>query len=299
MRSRLCIFLIWILGCLPIRLRQSLGRNLGKFFCFFPSEAREVAQLQLSWHFGKGEAQKLLPEVFSTFGQTVFEVLHLRPLFDGPQKVQISFSDPLLRDEIAHNPQTRVFLTAHTANWEALALLARETGVSIAAIGTEAHSKVLRPVVEWLRRSSGIQTLWRGRFGARDILRTLQSGTSVAGVIDQDTRVRSLPSAFFGQLAQTPSTLVGIALDNHYPMVAVFVFRKSDSELEIILERIGANSIQSILDEYNQLLEKHIRRYPAQWVWFHKRWRTLEDGTRRKGAEYRQHLSNLLKSEAA
>jgi lauroyl/myristoyl acyltransferase len=51
---------------------------------------------------------------------------------------------------------------------------------------------------------------------------------------------------------------------------------------------------EEILTEYHSHLEDYIREYPAQWVWFHKRWRTLTDGTRLSARNYPLYLKEEL-----
>ena len=45
-------------------------------------------------------------------------------------------------------------------------------------------------------------------------------------------------------------------------------------------------SAEEILSEYNRRLAELLRRFPSQWVWFHKRWRSRPTGERLSSREY-------------
>jgi lauroyl/myristoyl acyltransferase len=49
-----------------------------------------------------------------------------------------------------------------------------------------------------------------------------------------------------------------------------------------------------ILSAYNMELERLVRQFPEQWVWFHKRWRSLPTGAVLSSSEYINHLERQL-----
>jgi KDO2-lipid IV(A) lauroyltransferase len=229
--------------------------------------------------------------VFASLGQNACELFNLEPLSPGAQGVEYTFSNENCLSEVLSRKGAKVFLTAHTGNWELLGLLARHYNIPLAAIGAQTRSSLLRPVLEWIRRKTGVRTLWRGKNGAKEVLSALDAGISVAGVIDQDTRVRGLAVPYFGRLAYTPCTLVKLALEKNIPLYSVFIFRDRAQTFQVLLEPLPGRCVEEILGLYNARLEAGVRVFPEQWVWFHKRWRTLPDGTRLSNAEYSRILT--------
>jgi lauroyl/myristoyl acyltransferase len=51
-------------------------------------------------------------------------------------------------------------------------------------------------------------------------------------------------------------------------------------------------SEDEILAMYNARLEALVRRFPGQWVWFHKRWRSRPDGTVLSTRQYLASMSH-------
>ena len=77
--------------------------------------------------------------------------------------------------------------------------------------------------------------------------------------------------------------------------VSAFLFRTGWFRYTMFVEEIPSSSSEyEILHSYNQRLEALIRRYPDQWVWFHKRWRSLPDGTTLSSREYEDTLRERL-----
>jgi len=169
-----------------------------------------------------------------------------------------------------------VALSAHLANWELLAALQAADGVPLTVVGREANRPQLHRQLIALRQRSGVKTVWRGDPGAaRTLLRTLQQREVIAALVDQDTAVSSLAVPFFGHPAMTPSSVIEIAQRQQARIVSIFLVRPTPSSYAVHLRELTSHaSPVEILTEYHRHLEEMLRQFPAQWPWFHKRWRT-------------------------
>jgi KDO2-lipid IV(A) lauroyltransferase len=169
-----------------------------------------------------------------------------------------------------------VALTAHTGNWDLLAAYVIARGVEVTTIGREARNPVVQQLLEKIRDSYGVETIWRSdRSGLKRIVSCLREKRVLAALIDQDTRVESDYVPFFGTPAKTPSSLVALGKKFNARFVTAFLFQTGRSSFELFVEEIRNDTDrQSILAEYSSRLEALVRRYPEQWVWFHKRWRS-------------------------
>ncbi len=266
---------IWrTLGLLPLRVRVLLGRVVGAIYGHLPSRERRIARAQLRWIFPQYPAERLARQVFVEIGQTAGECLNLAPLV-AHRPDHAWTSTPSLAD--LHRTHGAVLaLSAHTANWELLAALQAADGVPLTVVGREANRPLLHHQLAALRQRSGVKTVWRGDPGAaRALLRTLQQREVVAALVDQDTAVASLAVPFFGHLAMTPSSVIDIAQRQQAHIVSIFLVRPTPSSYAVHLRELPHRaSPVEILTEYHRHLEELLRQFPAQWPWFHKRWRT-------------------------
>ena len=185
-------------------------------------------------------------------------------------------------------------LTGHVGNWDLLGARIAGSGIPLTVIGREARNPLFHRLLVWLRGRAGLNTIWRNEKGAlKSLVRALSSPGIVAALIDQDTHVDSIMSPFFGVPVKTPSALIELALrlDCHifsafYPRQGYGSFKFEIRELydpaaksELGPSRTEAPTAEStaelIARAYHVHLEEIICRYPDQWVWMHKRWRTL------------------------
>jgi KDO2-lipid IV(A) lauroyltransferase len=181
-----------------------------------------------------------------------------------------------------------IVLTGHTGNWDLLAAYTIARGIEVATVGREARSPVLQHLLRSIRDGYGINTIWRSdKSGVKKLLALMKAGKVVAALIDQDTRVESLPVPFFDESAKTPSSLIALGKRHNASFMTMFLFRTSPSTYEVFAEPLNDSlSTEEVLQTYNQRLETLIRRFPEQWVWFHKRWRTSADGVTKSSREY-------------
>jgi KDO2-lipid IV(A) lauroyltransferase len=205
----------------------------------------------------------------------MLQVLNLKPMTLSPLSHITCQNWDVVEGWLAEG-RPIVALTGHTGNWDLLAAYVIARGVGVTTIGREARSPVAQELLRSIRDSYGVETIWRSdRSGLKRIVHCLREKRVLAALIDQDTRVESDYVPFFGTPAKTPSSLVALGKKFNARFVTAFIFQTGSSSFELFVEEIKDDAESaSILTEYSRRLELLIRRYPEQWVWFHKRWRT-------------------------
>jgi len=106
----------------------------------------------------------------------------------------------------------------------------------------------------------------------------------VALLMDQDSRGAGVFVPFFGRPARTPPGAAVLALRTHAPVVTVFIRRRPAGGHLISFERVpvesgaGKGQIAELTARFTGAIEAAIRRAPAEWVWWHERWRRQPEG---------------------
>jgi KDO2-lipid IV(A) lauroyltransferase len=131
------------------------------------------------------------------------------------------------------------------------------------------------------RNQHGAIAIERGKETFR-MIKVLKSGGSLALLIDQDTKVKTVFVNFFGIQAATPVGATMMAMKTGASVVPTYVHLADDGLqhmhiLPAVPLRITDNEEEDMI--YNtqvltSLIEGWIRKYPDQWVWMHKRWKT-------------------------
>ena len=175
-----------------------------------------------------------------------------------------------------------IAVTGHIGNWELLAAYCASRGVPVGAVARRIAEPRLNHLVVDFRARSGVETVLReSPTASRQILRILNSGGILALLIDQDTRAPSVSVPFFGRMARTPAAAAALAVRRVLPILPIFMQRRAEGGHRLtILPPIrpvgGADRRQEVLQltgVLNKVLEDRIRKNPAEWVWWHRRWR--------------------------
>jgi Kdo2-lipid IVA lauroyltransferase/acyltransferase len=94
---------------------------------------------------------------------------------------------------------------------------------------------------------------------------------------------------FFGRLACTASGLARVALRTGAAVVPGFLLWEAAEKRYVLHfgERVEIETtadaeadIVALTQRCTSVIEAWVRRYPEQWLWIHRRWKTRPDGTR-------------------
>jgi KDO2-lipid IV(A) lauroyltransferase len=294
-RIPLLLTLVRWISLLPFGLRSTIGWSLGYFAGLLPLRERALTLLQLKVFMPEVSAVRITPRVFANAGRTLMESLSLQPMIRHHQARIECDSWPTVQEWVKDD-RPIITLTAHTGNWDLLAGYVIARGIPLTTIGREARNPSAQKVLRAIREGYGIETIWRSdRTGLKRLVQCLKERRVVAALIDQDTRVESIPVPFFGTPAKTPVSLISLGMKVNARFVSAFLFRTGWLRYKIFIQEIpSSGSEHEVLQTYHEHLENLIRQYPDQWVWFHKRWRSLPDGTTLSSREYRKLLIKRL-----
>ena len=288
------LLLTRFLRTLPLKVRRVIGRVGGLIFSFVPTRERKIAKLQLTRIAKSDRPDKIIRANYSNLGQTALEALNLRPIL-AQRESMISCPDWPFFLSLVSGGKPILALSAHTGNWDLMAAYFISHGCNVSTIAKKAMNPTLQRVLEDIRTDYGINTIWRGALSeAKSVAKVFARNGMIAALIDQDLDTTSCFSPFFGILAKTPSTLIEIAQNYNAQIISVLNIRTKKGRYIIEIKPFRPElDLQGIIDEFNLRLQALIVRYPAQWVWFHKRWRSLPTGETMSSKAYLEYLEKL------
>jgi len=291
-RQRLLRWLIYrgltlIMVCfraLPMRIGVLIGEFLGGMAYFVLSRDRSLALENLSLAFGEKDASELrriARGMFKNFGRGFVEVIHIPGLKTHiTDLVTIQGREHV--DRALKENKGLLWITGHIGNWELMPVTFAQIGYGVNVVARPLYDARINVLLENMRAECNIKTIARGnRSSMREIFRVLKRNEMLGLLIDQDTKVPGVFVNFFNRKAFTPRGAAEIALRTGCPVVAGFIHRTGDGRHEIVvyppltLERTGRWEDDILLNtqKFTSVIEDEIRKYPADWVWFHKRWR--------------------------
>lgn len=267
------------------RTLGALGEWLGDLAFRFVGGERNRALQSLEVAFpdlSGAERYELARAAFQHLGRMAGELVRVDELDAHVDDwVDWSASSRAVLDDALKQGKGVVFVSGHVGSWELLARRVSLAGYPATTIAKESPDFRLTALVEQLRSSGKLNTIWRGRPGAaRAMLKVLKSGGILGLLIDQDTDVQSVFVPFFGRDAKTPRAAADLALRARAPLVLGFCHREggkyvlSMREVSLAPYAHDEAGVLALTAHLTREIEAAIRVHPEQWVWMHRRWRS-------------------------
>lgn len=272
-------------GLLPQRVALALGAGLGDLFqTAVPKERRRACDhLALAYpDMSPADRKRLARRVFIGLGRTGMEFLRM---FSLPTERIMGLVEAVEGREHMEAALARrrgvVCLTAHFGNWEILPILTSRMGWPTAVVAQKLYDPRLDSLLNGFRERNGVKVIRRGNV-TTSIIRCLRANMLLGVLNDQDTGVDSRWAPFFNRSAKTPIGILRLARSTGAALVPVFIARQPSGRHRVYIE--PALNLPATDDEEadfaegsrltNEAIEKYVRRFPEQWVWFHRRWKS-------------------------
>lgn len=259
---------------------------LGFFVFLFAYTARRTALANLKRAFPEKtltQRRKIARDCFVHTVLTFFEVLKL-PYKGRDVAEKMPFYGRETLDRALARGRGALMVTGHYSNWEAIVWFVLRMGYTGNVVAKKYKFEPFNRLLHDFRASYGVTTIFQ-QGALRGCLKALKRNEMVGILPDQNLlKVSGVFVDFFGYPALTPNGPAFIARSSGAAVVPIFIrrngFRFMDHSVYVLDEfscRKAQDRDQEILENtagISQIIEDWIRREPAQWVWFHDRWKT-------------------------
>jgi KDO2-lipid IV(A) lauroyltransferase len=293
-RERLEYALVWpwikLLGLLPRPISRAIGIGIGLLIHHVHRRLRAVGMRNLTLAFPEmpeDERRRILRGEFVSLGRQLAEVC-LFPTYTRENVSQIVVYDGLENYEhAAARGKGVLFLTGHLGAWELSAFAHSLQGHPLCVVMRPLDNPYVNNLVERYRTMHGNRTVSKDDF-VRGLLAAMRAGESVGILMDTNmTPPQGVFVSFFGIPACTASGLARIALRTDAAVVPGFTTwdektskytLRFDPALKLI--RTGDDQADIVANTalFTSVIEDYVRRYPDQWLWLHRRWKTRPEG---------------------
>jgi KDO2-lipid IV(A) lauroyltransferase len=278
-----------IFGLLSPAAASRVGIAIGDLARILDSRHRRIARKNLRMAFGEAMSEEeingVIKGVFRNIGQTATEFFQIPSLTYEKALHMIAPEHRERLDRCLEDDRGVVLLASHFGNWELMATAGAVAGYKISAVARPLDDPDLEKIIRGIRESSGLQIIPR-RTSALAVVRKLKRNEMVGILADQNTRVQNVFVDFFGiKAATTPGPAI-LALRTGAHLVPVFMHREGPGKHRLIVEepiepvRTGNQETDVIATTQKcvDILEEYVRKYPSQWFWIHRRWRSRPHG---------------------
>lgn len=277
------------LGWLPPRLVRGACAALAASSYWLWPRLRRVGIFNLRLAFPEWSERRRRRVLFGTF-QNLGRMLADFARF--PKLDRNNIEELIVYDGFEHFARAReqgkgvLFLTAHFGNWELSSFAHGLYGHPLNFAVRQMDNPLLNDLINRYRCRSGGRTIEKNDF-ARQALRALRRGEALGILMDTNMLAsEGVFVDFFGRLACTTTGPARITRKARAPLVlGLAIWDSKLGKYRLRFEPVQWIACQDPEEEivantanFTRLIEEYVRRYPDQWLWVHRRWKTRPPG---------------------
>jgi KDO2-lipid IV(A) lauroyltransferase len=291
---------LWMLivGCFPVETNLKSAKLMGSIWWLLMKRHRERAMNNLRPALGRrcNEAQlwKIARRSFEHFAQIYLVEMAMTPRlvnqWSWSRYVRLHELGPALRELL--RDRGVIMLTAHFGNYELLGYTIARLGLPLTAVMRPLDNPLLNEFLVSSREAGGVGLLYkRGATESADDI--IESGGTLCFIADQDAGRKGMFADFFGRPASWYKSIGLLAMRHRVPLIVGYAARvQRGFHYRVAVERIIQPEEWEQQDDplgwttqtFAHALENGIRRWPEQYLWVHRRWKTRPRDERMQAA---------------
>ncbi len=282
--------LLNLLGALPRRVARRVGAGVGSVAWHLLPRLRQAGQRNLELAYPAmtpAERERLLRRLYRYLGWQLAEFCQMR-------RYTVENTRDLIRYEgLEHYLAARergqgvLIVTGHLGAWELSSFWHSLMGYPMSMVIRRLDNPRVDRLVNRIRCLHGNRVVHKDDF-ARGLLAAMRRGDTVGILMDTNmTPPQGVFVPFFGVPACTGSGLARVALRTGAAVLPGFLVWEPGERkyvlrfaAEIPLVRSGDDEADTEENtaRFTAAIEDFVRRYPDQWLWVHRRWKTRPPG---------------------
>jgi len=299
--SRVKYFIIRVLFKSLGRFAAAMPERLNYRFCVwlamlgymcFPGY-RRLARSQLETAFGDEksaeEIEAILKQAYMNQGKNLAEFLMIPYKSAEWVNSKIIFNDPhrRLSTELAKGSGV-IAVGAHIGNNELVCAWIGVNNMPMVTVVKAQRDSLFTKFIMETRIKWGTEMIFRARGIKKECLRQLGMNKIIGLVADQNVASGGVFVNYFGRKAATATGPADIAMRTGLPVIPSFLStRNPDNTLTVhildpITMRDTGNPALDLVHNvqlYTTAIENFVRKYPSEYLWWHRRWKTQPQDT--------------------
>jgi len=209
------------------------------------------------------------------------------------QTIQIVGQDYL--DQCLQKGKGVIGIGSHLGNFTIMGLKMNEAGYRFHTVVRSSVDPLRNRMYERFRMQQIQPFIYthRSKRATTEIIQALRNNEVVFLIADENERSGGVFVNFFDRPASTTPGPAILHLRTGADIVPIVFFRNHDNTHKLIIEPPLALSskgtrkenIEEITKVVTQKIEEHVRKYPSQWMWTHRRWRTRPPEEKARGID--------------
>ena len=261
-----------------------IGERLGEAAMRLQPKRARIGLLNLRAAFdgalSPSEARRIIRRCYRQLGASFVELLRLPVIDRAYIERYVAIEGRARFEAAAASTRPVILLTGHYGNWELSSITAALTGYPIMALARaqEKFPRLYRLLVSF-RESKGCRIIHKG--GAMKRLIMALDERQLVGIVGDQASRQGIFVDFFGRPALFATGPFELARAKEALILPAFIHRVRGPFHRVVVEpplqlpRTGSReaAVRAGVEQFAELLGRHIREAPWQWLWMHKRWK--------------------------
>lgn len=268
----LLTFIMVLSKMLPAQTASNLGAWIGKTIGPRLAATRKAtANIRASFpDKTESEVAELATEMWANLGRVMMEYAHIKHLAQNCTEI---VGHEIIEE---HKDTAVIFFSAHTANWEVSPPAAYlQFGFESISLYRAPNNPFTDVILNYTRQLGGkLKTIPKSKSGTRQIMKAIENKEHIGALIDQKYN-EGIEVDFMGRPAMTSPIFAQLAQKFDLPLIPMLVERVGESNFRTTFHPpldLKGKTTEAILEECHKIIEDHIKKQPAHWLWLHRRW---------------------------
>jgi Kdo2-lipid IVA lauroyltransferase/acyltransferase len=280
---------IGFFAMLPLSVAIRLGAAIGTAGMWI-EKLRRTGRRNLALAFPElsaREREKLLRGCFQNLGRLLGVFSHFRDASTGTLREKIHCDGLEHIERALREKRGIIAFTGHVGGWELSSYAPSLYGHPFSFLVRRIDNPKIEALVEEFRTSRGNRTIDK-KLAAREMVRILRNGEMMGILVDLNALDReAIFVDFFGVKAATTFVVAKLAVRTGAAIIPIFSpWNEAQQKFMVEVgaplkfERTGneEEDTRQATQLLTKVVEDWVRRYPAQWLWVHRRWKTRPPG---------------------
>lgn len=278
---------IWKIRLFPRRLTLWFMRLLGSFAFLVLKRDRKIAIANLSRVFSEktdSELEDFTRDVFRRRAMDLADMVLAKKIVNSDPHLWRVEGEEHMRDYL-DKYGGGVVIASHIGCFELIPGICAKIGYKVAVVGRQLYDPRVDEILVKQRESLGMVVV-PSDASPRRLIRLIKDGYFVGILMDTNTKsVDGRPAEFFGLETRTISGPIALSLMLKKPPLPMAIYREDRNRFVLKIhppiehEITGdkERDLKNGLRAANRAIERLIFDHPEEWIWFHPKFRDVED----------------------
>lgn len=269
-----------IIKILPLNISYFLGCILGRIaYLILPKYKKEaLGNLRLAFpDYSEKKIKTIVYLTFQNFGKCFVEFLHFSKANKENIKKYITIEGIDYLKGALDKEKGIIIFSGHLGNWEVIPLTFALLGYPMSVLVKKQSNKYIDNMLNKIRRGEGAEVIDLEQ-APKKIIKLLQEG-KIVGIVGDQSKSQGAKVNFFNKPIIVPQGAASFARRYQATLLPTFDIREEGNRHRIIIESPlnfsdqEKVSLEEVMSKLMEKVEKYVRRYPEQWIWWYHQWR--------------------------